>query len=204
MLVIGILCVGVIGPVLSYGLSTWPMVPQSTQTIQDSSPGDVNDAYYYRFTVTYDEQVSAKVACTYENTYVVVKIVTSGVYDAAIAASSTSTGLSGLNFMLSQPAIGTTPTSTSVTSYTTSSTNSYGFVDFGGNSGRISPGSYVLIIYGDNTGTGTDVKFDLQISQEIFGRIWGRIVSTVGWCLIIGFGILAVALYVKKTMEGRS
>jgi ABC-type molybdate transport system substrate-binding protein len=208
MLIIGIICVAVAGPVMTYGLSTWPVVPQGTQTIQETSMSNITYAYAYRFTIMNDEQISAKVSCTFVNNTVTVKILTASVYERAMKGlpdwnPGTPTGL---DFMRSQPTIGTNPASTSVTSYTTTTTNSYAFIDFVGTSGRISPGSYVLIVYGDNSGTATDtnVKFDLQITQEIFGRMWGRIVNMVGWCLIIVFGVLAMVLYIKKTTEGRS
>jgi hypothetical protein len=209
MLIIGIICVAVAGPVLSYGLATWPVVPQGTQTIQDTSNSNITYAYAYRFTITNDEQISAKVSCTYENTSVIVKVFTAGYYDAAFKRGSPSWNpntLTGLTFLRSQASLGTLPASSYVTdtSYSTASEGVYAFIDFGGSNYGIAPGSYVIVIFGDNSGTDTNVRFDLQITQEIFGRIWGRIVSTVGWCLIVAFGILAVALYVAKTMEGRS
>ncbi len=207
MLIIGIICVAVAAPVMTYGLSTWPVVPQGTQTIQETSMTNITRAYSFRFTITYDEQVSAKVGCTYDNNTVTVKILTASIYDAAMRGSpnwspATPTGLS---FIRSQPTFGdTTPSHTDVTSYTTSTTNSFAFIDFAGDSGRIAPGTYVLIVYGDNTGVGsTDVKFDLQITQG-FGLIWGRLVNVVGWVLVIAFGIIALVLYIKKTSEGRA
>jgi hypothetical protein len=207
MLILGILCVAVAGPVLSYGLSTWPVVPQGTQTIKDTSMSNVTAAYAYRFTITNDEQISAKVSCTYDNCSVIVKIFTNSAFDSAFNTGTPSWDpdlLTGLTFMRSQPAIGVTPTYVSDASYTTLSEGVYAFIDFGGGSGAIAPGVYVIVVYGDNSGVGTDVKFDLQITQEIFGRIWGRIVSEVGWILIIVFGILSVTFAIKKTMEGRA
>jgi hypothetical protein len=205
MLVIGILCVAVAGPVLSYGLSTWPVVSQSTMTISESSSTNIRDAYSYTFTVTYDEQISAKIDCTYVNNSVIVKIFSKGVYDRECALNTDPDTLTGLTFYRSQAYTGTTPAYAAVTSFSAPSSGTYAFIDFGGNAGGNFPGTYVLIVYGDNSGpvTDTNVNFDIQITQEIFGRIWGRFVSTVGWCIIIVCGILSLALYIKKTMEAR-
>lgn len=204
LLVLGIICVAVAGPVLSYGLSTWPVVPQSTQTIPDTSSSNITRAYAYPFTIRYDEQISVRVSCTYVNCSIIVKIFTLGVYQRETKLSTDPDTLTGLNFRRSQPNPGVSPTYTDGTSFSSPSQGTFAFIDFAGSSGGNAPGNYVLIVYGDNTGPAdTNVNFDIQITQEIFGRIWGRFVSMIGWGLIIVCTIVAMATMVKKTMEAR-
>ncbi len=204
MLVLGIICVAVAGPVLMGVLSMWPVVPKNTQTIQE---GTIVDAYAFPFTITNDDQISVHLGCTTADTTVDIVIITKGTYDALYATAAATPG-TGLYFVYSTPTYGASPTGTRNNAYQVSTTNAYVTVDFGGSATSTPslifiPGTYVVVVSGNHAGSPTDVVFDITIEKEIFGRTTGRIVNVVGWGLIIGFGIISLILVIKKTLEAR-
>jgi hypothetical protein len=206
MLVIGILCVAVAGPVLTQAFSTWPAVPQSTQTVPESSDTDVVNAYTYHHQVISDNLLRIQITVADAYSEVRVRIYTEAIYNAMVTAHSDPDTVTGQYFVVSIPSYGSSPSANRYTSYTSNSYKSFE-IDFGGDAtgGTVIfvPGTYVVVIYGANSGTSTDIQFSLQITTDIFGRVWGRFVFTAGWIIIIVCAIVSILLATKKTTEGR-
>jgi hypothetical protein len=201
LLVIGILCVAVAGPVLTQGFSAWPAVPETEMSIPDTSQTNITQAYKFRHTVYSDNPVSLKITATGRDSVVYVRIYPVSTYDTL--AAPTNTNLRAMIY--SVPSYGTAPSGGSVSTFDTTTYGRFAMIDFGGTTTgdrvQFVPGDYVIVVYGDNTTGVGNVNFKLQITQEIFGRVWGRLVNTVGWILIIVCGVLSMAFWIKKTLE---
>ncbi|MBN2153121.1 MAG: hypothetical protein JW839_16835 [Candidatus Lokiarchaeota archaeon] len=200
MLVIGILCVAVAGPVLNQALSAWPSVPETEMNIPDTSQTNITQAYTFRHTVLSDNQVSLRIQVTGQDSRVYVRIYQAVTFTTLTAPTSTSLQ----SMVYSVPQFPNTPSGTSTTTFD-SNNGRVANIDFGGATSGSTivyiPGDYVIVVYGDNTtGTG-NVRFKLQITTEVVGRVWGRIVNTVGWILVISCGILSMLFWIKKTLE---
>ncbi len=203
LLVIGIICVAVAGPVLNQGLSNWPVLLETEMNIPEGSYTNKSQAYIYKHTVISDNTLTVKVSVLGADSRVYVRIYSAATYNGMTSPS----GTGGLNFIVSYPQFGSTPSGTASATYD-SNNGKVANVDFGGGttSDRVVliPGDYVVVVYGTNESIASptaNVKFKLQITQEIFGRVWGRLVNTVGWILIISCGILSLLFWIKKTME---
>ncbi|MEX2682024.1 MAG: hypothetical protein Q6373_010510 [Candidatus Sigynarchaeota archaeon] len=200
MFFIGIICVAVAGPVLTQGLATWPAVPETEIVIPDTSQTNITQAYTFKHSIISDNEVTIKLRVTGPDSRVYVRI-----YPLATFNTLTAPTVTNLQYMLySIPSYGSIPSSTSTQTFD-SNNGRVANIDFGGTTSGgnlvFIPGDYVIVIYGDNTTGVGNVKFVLQITTEIFGRTWGRIVNTVGWIIIVSCGVLSMVLWIKKTIE---
>ncbi len=148
----------------------------------------------------------------YANISATLKIFGSGYYSQQFALNNTPGGLTGLNFIYSQFVWGQSPSI-----YTGSanertfgySEDGYWYLEFaGGTSGDylISiPGSYVIVVYGDNNGPASDttVRFNLVIKIDGPGDILEALFYYIG-AGILGALCLYIAYdYYKKFKGGR-
>nr|MDO8084637.1 hypothetical protein [Candidatus Sigynarchaeum springense] len=206
LLIIGILCVAVAGPVLNQGFSNWPVVIEQEMNIPEGSYSNITQAYTYKHTVISDNTLSLKITVTGQESRVYVRVYTLATFNTLTQPSNTNLQ----SFVVSVPNYGANPSGSTYTTYDSGTIGRVGNIDFGGSTDGSSrvvlvPNDYVIVVYGYN-GTSTaeptqNVRFKLQITTEVIGRIWGRLVNTVGWILIISCGIISMLFWIKKTME---
>jgi hypothetical protein len=180
---------------------------EKPKTISDTSGGNIRYAYNYGFTIAGNDFLTIKFSNNRAGVTATLRIVTQSAFDTRLAGNLSSSGLTGLNFVYCVPQYPSTPSSTCDTanSETITSNGNY-IIEFGGGASgdyvSYTPGSYVVFVYGTNSSVG-GVQFDIEIYKGIAGRQFANIIMYIGWGLIIGFMGIAIAVLIKKTVEGR-
>lgn len=203
LLIVGIICVAVVTPVLTQGFANWPVVPETEMNITEGSYTNKTLAYTYRHTVVADNSVSVKISVLGADSRVYVRIYTAATFESMVDPSTTA----GLNMIAAFPTFGVDPTGSAVAEYDSNS-GRVGFLEFGGGTqgSRVAliPGDYVIVVCGTNSSIASltaNVRFKLQITTEVVGRTWTRIINLVGWILVVSCAVLSLLLWFKKTME---
>lgn len=209
MLILGIILVAGVVPICRTLLTRFPRA-LGTKTISEDSNADITEAYAFPFSISGSGKIHVKFSLNYANTSATIIFAARGDYNEQYAAVGGPTSVSELDFIRCLPEYGNmnlAGQTQTVNSYTINTDGSV-IIEFagdtdGGDNLIIVPGKYVLIIYGTNTGTSTNVKFDIQIFSEIPGRQIARIAAIVGWALIAIACAVLVFNFMKKPFEGR-
>jgi hypothetical protein len=211
MVIVGLLCMVVGAPVFRTMVTSMSQLSQPGVEIDENSTNAIRDAFNYNFTIGSGETVSIEFTGDYVNNTSTLKIVTRAVFDARYLTNSSSSGLTGINFVYSQAVYGGTVSGTAATSATIDTSSGLFLIEFGGatvgTAVKSVPGQYTLVVYGSSITTAgitnDTVKFNIEIAKSIPGRQIATIVNYIGFCLIVGFVAFAIAILTKKTVEGR-
>jgi len=210
ILIVGIAFL-VLAPILGYTLDKSTLVERRPATINEDSSTGLTKAYAFGFSLASNQKVRIDFSVHYANVSATLKIFGKGYYDQRYTFNSTPSGLVGLYFICSEFVWGETPSAG-----TTINTNSrniqydgYWYIEFAGDTDDprlISiPGSYVIVVYGDNDGppSDTSVSFNLIIKIDGPGELLERIFYYIGAGVIL-VAILFVSFgYYKKFKGGR-
>ena len=209
ILIVGIAFL-VLAPILGYTLDKSTLLDRRPITIEENSSLQLTEAYAFGFSLKSGQKVRIEFSNYYADTITYLKIFGKGYYDQQYALDSPPTIMSGLNFVYSQFVWGQSP---SIFTYSASSRtityNGYWYIEFAGSTSGdylISiPGSYVVVVYGDNDGppANLDVRFNIIIKIDGPGDFLERIFYYIGAGVIL-IAILFVSFgYYKKFKGGR-
>ncbi|MHA1915492.1 MAG: hypothetical protein ACW986_17595 [Promethearchaeota archaeon] len=203
LLIIGI-GLFVAAPILGYTLDKVQVVSSTIRINEDSSSG-LQKAYAIPVSIQKDQKITIGFAVNRANVTATLKIVGKGYYDQQHALNNTPGSLSGLNFIYSQFVWGQAPsTFTGSSTSRTITNNGYWYVEFGGSTSGdfvISiPGSYVIVVYGSNSGPSSDtiVQFNLLVKVDGPGEFLRDLFYYIGAGVIAIFVFLISYGFYKK------
>lgn len=209
---IGILIVGIVflilAPILGYFSAKRTLV-SSAPTIKEYSSTGLKQAFAYRVSLQNNQKIRIDFSVYYANITATLKIFGNGYYDKQYALNNSPAGMNGLDFVYSQFAYGQDPSASTDDARTITYDGHY-HIEFGGGvtAGDLIisiPGTYVVVVYGNNDGPAANVDVYFNIIITIDGP--GEFLETLFY--YIGAGILLVAIifvsfgYYKKFKGGR-
>ena len=209
ILIVGIAFL-VLAPILGYTLDKSTLVERRPATIGEDSSAGLTKAFASGFTLTSNQKARIEFSVYFANVTATIKIFGKGYYDQQYALNNTPGGMTGLDFIYSQFVWGQSPSSfTGSSSSRTITYNGYWYVEFAGDTSGdylISiPGSYVVVVYGNNDGPAayTSIRFNIIVKIDGPGELLERIFYYIGAGVIL-VAILFVSFgYYKKFKGGR-
>ena len=204
----------ILAPILGYTTDKLEEYNRKPVIINEDSSAGLPEAFAFHFSLSSGQKVRIEFSVFYANISATLKIFAKGFYDQQYALNSTPPGgLVGLDFVYSRFVWGQPPPST----YTYSDNeisfgyaeDGYWYIEFAGDTSGdylISiPGSYVIVIYGDNNGplSDTTVRFNLVVIMDGPGEFLEELFYYIG-VGVIGVAILLLFYgYYKKFKGGR-
>jgi len=209
ILIVGIAFL-VLAPILGYTLDKSTLVERRPATIGEDSSAGLTKAFASGFTLASNQKARIEFSVYFANVTATIKIFGKGYYDQQYALNNTPGGMTGLDFIYSQFVWGQSPSSfTGSSSSRTITYNGYWYVEFAGDTSGdylISiPGSYVVVVYGNNDGPAayTSIRFNIIVKIDGPGELLERIFYHIGAGVIL-VAILFVSFgYYKKFKGGR-
>jgi len=197
----------VAGPILGVVADKVTLCSGNPKTIDALSSSEIQSAFHCNFKLKRNQKIVIKISVYYENITVQLKIIDRLTYDQAYEDNDDPTFLSGENFVHSTFIWGQSPgSSTSGASSVTLTEQEEDYIEFAGDTSvddLISlPGSYTVIVYGDNVGPGTDVFFNIAVKIDGPGDFLGSLFVTVGIIVIVCYAILVSYTYLNKLRRG--
>jgi hypothetical protein len=209
ILIVGIAFL-VLAPILGYTLDKTTLTDRRPATIQEDSSAGLTEAYAYRFSLKSDQKARIEFSVYYANVTATLKIFGRGYFDQQLALNNTPGGMSGLDLIYSQFVWGQTPSSfTGSATSRTITYNGYWYIEFAGDTNGdylISiPGSYVVVVYGNNDGPAANinVKFNIVIKIDGPGDLLERYFYYIGAGVILAAILFVSFGYYKKFKGGR-
>ena len=198
-------------PILGYFLDKTVLYERKPKVIDEDSDSNLQDAFAYPFSVRRDQKITIGFSVYYANVSATLKILGKGYYDQQYALNSTlPDDLNGQDFVYSQFVWGQSPSSYTNSDDERSITyNGYWYIEFAGDTSGdylISiPGSYVVVVYGDNDGppADTDVLFNIVIKIDGPGDLLEEIFYYLGAGVIAALFLFISYSYYKKFKRGR-
>ncbi len=209
ILVVGIVFL-VLAPILGFTTEKTTVLEKRPKTIGEDSSAGLKESYAFGFSLTSGQKARIEFSVYYANVTATLKILGKGYYDQQLALNSSPGGITGLDFIYSQFVWGQSPSSnTGSTNSRTVMYNGYWYIEFAGDTNGdylISiPGSYVVVVYGDNDGPPANINVLFNIAIKIDGP--GEMLEKIFY--YIGTGVILVAVlfisfgYYKKFKGGR-
>ncbi|MFX1521884.1 MAG: hypothetical protein ACFFCC_00115 [Promethearchaeota archaeon] len=207
-LFIGIGCL-IVAPILGYTLEKTNLYNRSPVRIEEDSTTDVNNAFALQFSIKSNQKVRISFSVYYANITATLKIFGKGYFEQQRALnSSPDTDMTGLYFVYSQFVWGQSPSSfTNDATSRTITYNGYWYIEFAGSTNGdylISiPGTYVVVVYGDNDGPVSilDVFFNISVDIDGPGETLERVFYYIGAGVIL-IAILFVSFGYYKSFKG--
>ena len=209
ILIVGIAFL-VLAPILGYTLDKSTLVERRPATIGEDSSAGLTKAFAFGFSLASNQKVRIEFSVYYANVTATIKIFGKGYYDQQYALNNTPGGMTGLDFIYSQFVWGQSPSSfTGSSSSRTITYNGYWYVEFAGDTSGdylISiPGSYVVVVYGNNDGPAayTSIRFNIIVKIDGPGELLERIFYYIGAGVILAAILFVSFGYYKKFKGGR-
>jgi hypothetical protein len=203
----------ILAPILGYTLDTVEKYNRKPVVIDEYSSDGMRKAFAYEFSLTSRQKVRIEFSVYYANVSATLKIFGKGSYDQQYALNNTPlAGLTGLDFIYSQFTWGQSPYNSRGSDDERSfgyAEDGYWYIEFAGdtyNNYLISiPGSYVIVVYGDNNGPPSDttVRFNLVVTMDGPGDFLEDFFYYIGAGVIGVFILLLSYGYYKKFKGGR-
>lgn len=197
-------------PILGYFLDKTVLYERKPVVIDEDSDDGLKSAFAYPFSIRSDQKITIGFSVYYANVTATLKILGKGYYDQQYALNSTPGDLIGQDFVYSQFVWGQSPSSyTSWDNERSITYNSYWYIEFAGDTSGsylISiPGSYVIVVYGDNDGPSadTDVLFNIVIKIDGPGDFLEELFYYLGAGVIAALVLFISYSYYKKFKGGR-
>lgn len=210
VLIVGIALL-ILAPILGYTLDKSTLLDQKPIVIDEDSDDGLQKSFAFQFSLESNQKARIEFSVYYANVTANLKIFGKGFYDQRYALNSSPVGLTGLYFICSEFIWGQNPSSaTTINANSRDITyNGYWYIEFAGDTNDpflISiPGSYVIVVYGDNDGPPSDtlVSFNLVVKIDGPGDFLERIFYYLG-AGVIGVLVLLISYgYYKKFKRGR-
>ncbi len=209
ILIVGIAFL-VLAPILGYTLDKSTLVERRPATIGEDSSLGVTKAFAFGFSLASNQKARIEFSVYFANVTATIKIFGKGYYDQQYSLNNTPGGMTGLDFVYSQFVWGQSPSSfTGSSSSRTITYNGYWYVEFAGDTNGdylISiPGSYVVVVYGDNDGPAayTSIRFNIIVKIDGPGELLERIFYYIGAGVILAVILFVSFGYYKKFKGGR-
>lgn len=209
ILIVGIAFL-ILAPILGFTTAKSTLIERSPATIEEDSSIGLKEAFAFQFSIQSNQKLRIDFSVYYANITANLKIFGKGYYDQQYALNNSPVGMIGLNFVYSQFGWGQSPSSsTNNANWREIVYNGYWYIEFaGGTSGDYLiaiPGTYVVVVYGDNDGPPANINVLFNILIEIDGP--GEFLESLFY--YIGAGVILVAIlfvsfgYYKKYKRGR-
>ena len=181
ILIVGIAFL-VLAPILGYTLDKSTLVERRPATIGEDSSAGLTNAFASGFSLASNQKARIEFSVYFANVTATIKIFGKGYFDQQYALNNTPGGMTGLDFIYSQFVWGQSPSSfTGSSSSRTITYNGYWYIEFAGDTNGdylISiPGSYVVVVYGNNDGPAayTSIRFNIIVKIDGPGELLERI-----------------------------
>ncbi|TET58676.1 MAG: hypothetical protein E3J52_07850 [Promethearchaeota archaeon] len=195
-------------PILGYFLDKSVLYERKPVVIDEDSDDGLQSAFAYPFSIGKDQKITIEFSVYYANVTATLKILGKGYYDQQKALNSTPGGLTGQDFVYSRFVRGQSPSADSDDERSITY-NGYWYIEFAGDTDGgylISiPGSYVIVVYGDNDGppADTDVLFNIVIKKDGPGDFLEELFYYLGAGVIAALVLFISYSYYKKFKGGR-
>ena len=201
---IGALCL-LLGPIFGVALDKMTIYDSKPEIIQEDSATEMRKAFAHKVTLNRDQKLIIVISDFYPNSSVTIRILAKSTYDRAYSLNSTTSGVSGLQFIYSEFGYGTTPAgSTNGANTLTLPTNGiFFYIEFMGDRTGDSliswPGDYYVVVYGSNSGPASDlnVLFDIQIKVDGPGEALYNFFILIGVLIILIYLMVALTSVLK-------
>ncbi len=210
-LILAILLI-IAGPLLGYFLNKVTVESRDAGNpliIQESSTTTIRDAYHKDVTLSRNQRIIIEFSVYYPDVSAYLIIIGKGTYDQEYTADNPPPG-SGLTFLYSEFTYGQPAAYSALPATVVTITNDgYWYIEFaggysgvGGNYLISRPGDYVVVVYGNNTGPGTQVTFNLIIKMDGPGDFLQELFLTIGIILLACCAIFYAYSYLNKLRRG--
>jgi hypothetical protein len=205
---IAIACI-ILGPIFGILLDKMTVYEAKPRIISEDSSSGMKKAFAQPVTLSKDQKLIVEISQFYPNSSVTIRILAKSVYDRAYSLNSTTSGVTGLQFVYSEFGWGSSPSgsTTGTNSLTLPTDGIYFYIEFMGDRGgdwpEISliswPGDYYVVVYGSNSGPSstTTVPFDITIKVDGPGEALNNFLLFVGLFIIIVY-VMAVLVSILK------
>jgi hypothetical protein len=165
---IGAVCL-ILGPLFGVVLDKMTIYDSKPELIYEDSADGMTEAFAYPVTLNRDQKLIIEISDFYPNSTVTIRILAESVYKRAYSLNSTTSGVTGLQFVYCEFGYGSTPAGSTVGANTLTLPNNgiYFYIEFMGDrvgDSLISwPGNYYVVVYGSNSGPASDIKVYFDI-----------------------------------------
>ncbi len=201
---IGTICL-ILGPVFGIVLDKMTIYDSKTEIIKEDSADGMKEAFAYPVTLNKDQKLIIVISDFYPNSTVTIIILANSAYQRAYSMNSTTSGVTGLQFVYSKFGYGTSPAGSTdeVNSLTLPNDGIYFYIEFMGDTAGYSliswPGDYYVVVYGSNSGPASDINvlFDIQIKVDGPGETLYNIFILIGVLIILIYLMVALISVLK-------
>ena len=195
----------ILGPILGTGLDKMIIYDSKPEIIQEDSADGMTKAFAYPVTLNKDQKLIIEISDFYPNSTVTIRILAKSVYQRANSLNSTTSGVTGLQFVYSQFGYGINPAGSTYgdSSLTLPNEGIYFYIEFMGD--RIGdsliswPGDYYVVVYGSNSGPASNlnVLFDIHIKVDGPGETLYNTFILIGVLIILIYLMVALISVLK-------
>jgi len=202
----------ILAPILGYTMDKLVKYDKTGITIDEESNNTIQEAFAYPISLSRGQKVTIEFGVYYANVSATLKILGKGFYDQQLGLNNSPSTLNGLYFVYTQFAWGAYPSSYTYSDNARTfdfSEDGYYYIEFaGGASGDylISiPGSYVIVVYGENNGPASDtmVSFNLRVKIDGPGEFLEELFYYLGTGVIVVVILFLSYRHYKKLKGGR-
>jgi hypothetical protein len=201
---IGTICL-LLGPIFGVALDKMTIYDSKPEIIQEDSADGMTKAFAYPVTLNRDQKLIIEISDFYQNSYVTIRILANSVYQRAYSLNSTTSGVSGLQFVYSEFGYGATPAGSTVgtNTLTLPANGIFFYIEFMGDRTGDSliswPGDYYVVVYGSNSGPASEINvlFDIQIKVDGPGEALYNFFILIGVLIILIYLMVALTSVLK-------
>lgn len=201
---IGAICL-ILGPIFGIVFDKMTIYDSKPEIIQEDSADGMTKAFAFPVTLNRDQKLIIEISNFYPNSSVTIRILAKSTYLRAYSLNSTTSGVTGLQFVCSEFGYGTTPSGSTfgTNSLTLPTDGIYLYIEFMGD--RIGdsliswPGDYYVVVYGSNSGPASDlnVLFDIHIKVDGPGEALYNFFILIGVLIILIYLMVALTSVLK-------
>jgi len=197
----------VAAPILGFFLDKLLLFSAGPIPIDENSNTDIQDAFAFPVSIEKNQKLVIEFSVYYANISATVKIVGKGAYDAAYATNANPNGLTGESFVYCEFTWGQSPSTSTVASSSRSITeDGYWYIEFAGTTSGdyvvSRPGDYVVIVYGTNSGSSTQVLFNITIKADGPGEFLQNLFLAIGIVILACYVLYFSYSYLNKLRRG--
>lgn len=204
VLLIGIILI-IAAPILGFFLDKLILYSAApvTPPIQETSDTDIANAYNFPVSLAKNQKLVVEFSIYYPDVSATLKILGKGAYEAAVATNANPNGITGENFVYSEFTWGQSPSSSTVSTNSRNiNEDGYWYIEFAGTTSGdylvSRPGDYVVVVYGTNSGSSTDVTFNITIKTDGPGEFLQYLLLAIGIIILVVFALYFSYSYLNK------
>ncbi|MFX0025542.1 MAG: hypothetical protein ACFE8M_03945 [Candidatus Hermodarchaeota archaeon] len=206
ILIIGIALI-IIGPILGFTLDQMTVTDQKPGVITETSDTEIQSAFASEFTIGRNQKATIVFGVYYSDITANLKILTKYEYDAEYTANSNPNGVTGEYFITTTFRLGQNP-SVSRQNVIAISNQGETYLEFTGSATATPyfisiPGTYVVIVYGDNAGPDPEVYFNILVKVDGPGGFLNTLFITIGIIVLVCYALFLAYKYLNKMRRER-